>query len=50
MHDTWYVCERFDDSTHNYQVVDRITKQEFDKIFKEIKENGRYGKIQSIQE
>ena len=37
-------------STHNYQVVDRITKQEFDKIFKENKENGRYGKIQSIQE
>ena len=49
MHDTWYVCERFDDSTHNYQVVDRITEQEFNKIFKEIKENGRYGKIQSIQ-
>ena len=27
-----------------------LTKQEFDKIFKEIKENGRYGKIQSVQE
>ena len=27
-----------------------LTKQEFDKIFKDIKENGRYGKIQSIQE
>ena len=50
MNDTWYVCERFDDSTHNYQVVDRITEQEFNKIFKEIKENGRYGKIQSVQE
>ena len=50
MNDTWCVCERFDDSAHNYQVVDRITEQEFNKIFKEIKENGRYGKIQSIQE
>ena len=46
----WYVVEKFSDFTNKYQVVERISDNEFDKIFKEIKENGRSGRIKSIQE
>lgn len=46
----WYVAEKFSDFSNNYQVVEKISDNEFDKIFKEIKENGRSGRIKSIQE
>ena len=50
MNDRWYLVERFDDADNNYQVEEFITKAEFEKIYKEIKEYGRSGKIKSIQE
>ena len=46
----WYVVEKFSDFLNNYQVVERISNTTFDKIYKEIKENGRSGRIKSIQE
>ncbi len=49
MKDKWYLVEKFDDVTNHYQVEDRITKKEYDKINEEIKANGRSGKILSIQ-
>lgn len=49
MKDKWYLVEKFDDATNHYQVEDRITKKEYDKINEEIKANGRSGKILSIQ-
>lgn len=36
--DKWYVVEKFIDFINKYQVVERISDNEFDKIFKEIKE------------
>ena len=44
----WYVVEKFSDFLNNYQVVERISNTTFDKIYKEIKENGRSGRIKSI--
>jgi hypothetical protein len=49
MNDRWYLVERFDDADNGYQVEDYITKAEFNKIFEEIKQYGRSGKIESIQ-
>ncbi len=48
MNDRWYLVERFDDADNNYQVEEFITKAEFEKIYKEIKEYGRSGKIKSV--
>ena len=44
----WYIVEKFSDFTNNYQVVEKISINSFDKILKEIKENGRSGRIKSI--
>ena len=49
MNDRWYLVEKFDDADNGYQVEDYITKSEYNKIFEEIKQNGRSGKILSIQ-
>ncbi|MBR2377160.1 MAG: hypothetical protein IKA85_05210 [Clostridia bacterium] len=43
-----YIVEKFSDFTNNYQVVEKISINSFDKILKEIKENGRSGRIKSI--
>ena len=47
-HDNWYLVEKFDDADNHYQVEEYLTKAEFNKIFKEIKEYGRSGEIKSI--
>ncbi len=48
MNDRWYLVERFDDADNNYQVEEYITKAEFEKVFKEIQEYGRSGKVKSV--
>ena len=48
MNDRWYLVEKFDDADNGYQVEALISKKEFNKILKEIKENGRSGKIKPI--
>lgn len=45
----WYIVEKFDDADFGYQVEDMISEKEFNEIFEEIKQNGRSGKIKSIQ-
>ena len=47
-HDNWYLVEKFEDADNHYQVEEFLTKAEFKKIFKEIKEYGRSGEIKSI--
>lgn len=49
MNGAWYLVEKFDDADNGYQVEDIITKKEYDTIYEEIKENGKSGKILSIQ-
>ncbi len=49
MNGRWYLVEKFDDADNGYQVEDYITKAEYNKIFEEIKQYGRSGKIESIQ-
>jgi len=49
MNNRWYLVEKFDDADNNYQVEEFITKAEFEKVFKEIKANGRSGRIKSVQ-
>ncbi len=49
MNGSWYLVEKFDDADNGYQVEDIITKKEYDTIYEEIKENGKSGKILSIQ-
>lgn len=49
MNGRWYLVEKFDDADNGYQVEDYVTKAEYNKIFEEIKQNGRSGKILSIQ-
>ena len=48
MNNRWYLVERFDDADNHYQVEEFITKAEFEEVFKEIKANGRSGKIKSV--
>ncbi len=48
-HDRWYIVEKFDDMPSGYQIVDRITENEFNEIYKEIIESGRSGKIKPLQ-
>ncbi len=50
MNDRWYIVEKFDDAENGYQVEARITKAEYGKIAREIKEYGHSGQIQRIQE
>ena len=45
----WYLVEKFDDALNNYQVEELISNEDFEFVFKEIKEYGRSGKIKSIQ-
>ena len=45
---TPYLVEKFEDAENKYQVEAFITKAEYNKISKEIKEYGRSGKIKSI--
>ncbi len=47
-HDNWYLVEKFDDADNRYQVEEYLTKAEFNKIFKEIKEYGRSGRVKSV--
>ena len=49
MNDIRYLVECFDDALNYYQVEDVISKEEFDIIFKEIKEYGRSGQVKSVQ-
>ncbi len=49
IHDEWYLVEKFDDADNNYQVEEYITQEQFEQIFKEIKEYGRSGQIKSVQ-
>jgi len=44
----WYLVEKFDDALNNYQVEELISNEDFEFVFKEIKEYGRSGKIKSI--
>lgn len=48
MNDVCYLVECFDDALNYYQVEDVVSKAEFDTIYKEIKKNGKVGKIKSI--
>ena len=48
MRDRWYIVEKFASADNHYQVEDRITKAEFETIFKEIKQYGRSGQIKSV--
>lgn len=49
MKGNWYLVEKFDDAENNYQIEALVSRVELEAIFKEIKENGRSGKIKSIQ-
>ena len=44
----WYLVEKFDDALNNYQVEELISNEDFEFVFKEIKEYGRSGKVKSI--
>ena len=48
MNDRWYLVEKFEKAENHYQVEEYVTKTEFKKIFKEIKEHGRSGRVKSI--
>ena len=48
-HDNWYVVEKFDDAHGKYQVEDILSQKDYYEVFKEITQNGRSGKIESIQ-
>ncbi len=48
MNDRWYLVEKFEEAENHYQVEEYITKAEFNKIFKEIKEYGRGGRVKSV--
>ena len=48
MNGVWYVVEKFDDATGQYQVEERLRNEEFETIYKEIKERGRSGQVKSI--
>ena len=48
MNDRWYLVEKFEGALNQYQVQDRITKTEFESVYKEIKEYGRSGQIKSV--
>ncbi len=49
MNGQWYIVEKFDDAENYYQVEKRITKAEFDRVYKEIKEDVRSGQVESVQ-
>ncbi len=48
-HDAWYLVEKFDDSDSGYQIVEKITEKDYNRIAEDIKRNGASGRIQSIQ-
>ena len=50
MNDVHYLVECFDDALNYYQVEEVISNEDFDIIYKEIKQNGRSGQIESVQE
>ncbi len=48
-HDRWYLVQKFDDADSKYLIRRRVLKAEFEKVSKEIEENGKSGDISSIQ-
>lgn len=48
MNDNWYLVEKLADADNKYQVEEFISKTEYQKVFEEIKQYGRSGKIKSI--
>ena len=48
-HGRWYLIQRFDDAEQGYRILSRIYQSEYRKIFEEVEQYGRSGKIQTIK-